>query len=608
LQIKEALAYLRRLRGFREELYLQAKCRLLNSYLTNSGLKAVVVGVSGGIDSALTLAIAVRAAKLPDSPIEKITAALLPYLIEEGTSNQRVATDRGEVVVESLRSGCDSNLVDLVKVDLSAGFQVMKSALDEAFGEKGDDWAAGQLVSYLRTPALFYLTSLLTMQDKPAILLGTTNRDEGGYIGYFGKAADAMVDLQLISDLHKSEVISLAEYLHLPQSVIEATPTGDIYDGRTDEELIGVPYEFIEFYSLLLSLRDDRLKAQLKDSLHGDARGDYDEYSVRLDKLNRQNYHKYVAGSTAVHLDVMERPVPGGWRRDLTEDEIKGGMSGGKFVNVFVLPQSIIDQLDNPAKPNIVPQRKPVSSFEDSAFIITDLLGSEECRSFLAVLDKLEWVPVGLNGMLKDYRPDIDPIGSYRASIFNEDLANIVFRRLCLCPDFPRLRIMQENTPADWDGYPVWRAVSVNPLMRFIKYAEGGLLVPHYDAPFDYHEGKRTLMSLVLYLTDSDPTHGGATRLIKDPQIELPLKQRVYEDWTRLARDDEVIASLSLSAGQALLIDHRVLHDSQALKAKEGKKIIMRTDVVFERCGLPRKRSPGISKPLGLPERTGYDN
>ncbi|MBN8661844.1 MAG: hypothetical protein J0M35_15865, partial [Candidatus Obscuribacter phosphatis] len=74
MQIKEALAYLRRLRGFREEPYLQAKCLLLNGYLRNSGLKAVVVGISGGIDSALTLAIAVRAAKLPDSPIEKITA------------------------------------------------------------------------------------------------------------------------------------------------------------------------------------------------------------------------------------------------------------------------------------------------------------------------------------------------------------------------------------------------------------------------------------------------------------------------------------------------------------------------------------------------------
>lgn len=625
-QDTQVLARLRRYRGFDPERYVAAKARLLNDYLKGSGLSALVIGVSGGVDSALTLAIAVQAAQVAGSPIKKIVAALLPYYIEAGTTGQTEATSRGQEVVQAIKAKHGSGsqpdslkefLIDTVLVDLTGPFESMKDTVDSAFGQVGDEWAAGQLVSYLRTPALFYLTSLLTQQGHPALLVGTTNRDEGGYIGYFGKAADAMVDLQLISDLHKSEVYSASRYLGVPRSVLEVAPTGDIYDGRNDEELIAVPYDYIELYSLLLALPDaierERLEKQLSSR-------EFAEYAARLDKLNRQNGHKYVSGSAAVHLDVMERAVPGGWRQELDPEQLKSGMAGGKFVNVFEMPPGVLEKIRQATShieigANVqagdvahcidIPSRTEIASFNDSAFVMENLFSRQECQDFTVVLDKLNWVPVGLNGMLKDYKPG-DPIGSYRASLFNEDLAHSLFQRLLLCPDFPRLRIMQDDTPADWEGAPVWRATAVNPLMRFIKYEEGGLLVPHYDAPFDYYDGKRTLMSMVLYLTEVDSTKGGATRFVLDRQVSLPLSERIYEDWQRLAGADEILASVSPRAGAALLLDHRVLHDSQPLQAG-ANKIIMRTDIVFERCGLPPRRMPGISKPLGMPERAGYD-
>jgi hypothetical protein len=61
-------------------------------------------------------------------------------------------------------------------------------------GIKGTAWASGQLVSYLRTPMLYYQTALLTEQGFRSIACGTTNRDEGSYIGFFGKASDGSID------------------------------------------------------------------------------------------------------------------------------------------------------------------------------------------------------------------------------------------------------------------------------------------------------------------------------------------------------------------------------------------------------------------------------
>ena len=282
----------------------QSKAERLNAYLAASRLKGCVVAVSGGIDSAVVLGLVSRAARLPGSPIEQVVAVLLPVHDRLATTGQAQATARGVEV-------CAAFDIDPVVLDLSASYERLGCAVDQALGVKGEGWARGQLVSYQRTPALYYLTSLLAQQGRPSVLVGTTNMDEGAYLGYFGKASDGMVDLQLISDLHKSEVRALAVALNVPASVLRVPPTGDMFDGRVDEEVFGAPYDFVELY--LYALRNPAAFGQALREAGADARAQFELLAGRLERMHSYNRHKYLGKSPAVHLDVCDAHVPGGW-------------------------------------------------------------------------------------------------------------------------------------------------------------------------------------------------------------------------------------------------------------------------------------------------------
>src|SRR5262249_50672174 len=138
-------------------------------------------------------------------------------------------------------------------------------------------------------------------------------------------------------------------------------------------------------------------------------------------------------------------------------------------------------------------------------------------------------VAVGRNGMRPGFDPACDPVGSHRASTYDPELARILWSRLSRA--IPRVRTMEDDTPTDWNGHRVWRAVGLNPLFRFMAYEPGGMLIPHYDSGYDFGDGRsHTLMSVLIFLTDASDDTGGATRLLLDRQRHLPLERRTYED------------------------------------------------------------------------------
>jgi nicotinic acid mononucleotide adenylyltransferase len=212
----------------------------------------------------------------------------------------------------------------------------------------------------------------------------------------------------------------------------------------------------------------------------------------------------------------------------------------------------------------------------------------------VAEVENQHKVPVGIDGRPQSYE-STGILGSLRATAFSPELAAIIWDRLK--DAIPLVRVMDEYTPTDHDGKKVWRAVGINPVMRFIVYPEGegeSKLVPHYDSTFDgFSSGThRTLMSLVLYLDTSAPGSGGGTQFILDPQRHLPVRERRFQDWDVDPSPSEVLVTVPPTQGAALLFDHRLLHAGE--KALGGK-VIIRTDIIFVECGvLPR----GVRCPL----------
>lgn len=573
-ELEACLSQLREERRFACRSYIEAKAELLNSYCARTGIQACLVPVSGGIDSSVTLGLVRLAATRVHSPIQRTVALSIPALATEGASNQEVATARGAEVAMAFGA-------EHVVFDLSATAQLLRCGVEKVAQHSGSPWAAGQLVSYLRTPSYYYLATLLSDQGFRCAVVGTTNRDEGAYIGFFGKASDGMVDIQLISDAHKSEVQAVAEILAVPASIRGADPTGDVFDGRTHRQMIEAPYAAIELFQLLRTLRTDVERAAIMRSWGEVARCQYRQYEANLEKLHAQNIHKYLGGNPSVHLDVYPRAVPGGWRE---ETRVMAPIRGGEraLTNEIPLPAEILATLEQ--NESVSPCAHTLLLGSDQIQRIEQILSVEEARTIRESLLPSVSLPVGIDGRRSSRPLKQQETGSHRATVYSEPLAELLWKRVRSFVE--PVRLCDRFTAADADGYPVWRAVGVNPALRLICYRQGGSLIPHYDAAYDFGDGRRrTLMTLIIYLSEGDPEKGGRTRFLHDSQRSLPAAERDFSDWRRSSQPEELALAIQPSVGQGLLFDHRLLHDVEPWHG-QSDRLILRTDIVFERCGL----------------------
>ncbi len=207
-----------------------------------SGTKNGCVGLSGGIDSAVVFALCCRA-------FPKTVAVMMPC------HSRPESLERAREVV---RSQSVRGTIHCFTVDLAYAFSAIVDQLAHQEGafrkllglhdmEDPDHkkFCEGSLRSCLRTPVLDYVSKC-----HDALIYGTGNRDEDEIFRYYNKRGDGAVDNNPIVGLHKSEVRQLAAYLGLPQSVIDATPTADLWGSgaeQTDEGELGITYEEIEW-------------------------------------------------------------------------------------------------------------------------------------------------------------------------------------------------------------------------------------------------------------------------------------------------------------------------------------------------------------------------
>ena len=144
----------------------------------------------------------------------------------------------------------------------------------------------------MRTPVNYYLSQLLNQSGIPSIVIGTGNKDEDGYLCYFCKYGDGAVDLQLISDLHKSEVYKVAKYLNIPESILTAKPSADLWEDQEDEEELGFTYDFIELYTgYYLNLSDNEKEIFLGE-LSKTANEEFIESETLCRNIHERNKHK----------------------------------------------------------------------------------------------------------------------------------------------------------------------------------------------------------------------------------------------------------------------------------------------------------------------------
>jgi len=217
-------------------------CERLTTWIAGrvkeAGASGAVVGVSGGVDSAVVLALCRRA--LGDD----VLALVLPC----HSSNEDV--EHARMVIE--RFGARSLLVDL-----SGPYD----ALMKAFGREGGggrDLAVLNVRPRLRMIALYYHAALLNY-----LVVGTGNRSEIS-VGYFTKYGDGGVDLLPIGGLVKQEVRELARYLGVPDVIVDKPPTAGLWPGQTDEGEMGLKYEDIDRY-LLTGQGDPDLIARIRE-------------------------------------------------------------------------------------------------------------------------------------------------------------------------------------------------------------------------------------------------------------------------------------------------------------------------------------------------------
>ena len=196
----------------------------LKDYAEQFNIKAFVIGVSGGIDSAVSSTLAAKTG-LP------VYALGMPIHQKE---EQETLSDAH---LEWLQSNFSN--VSVSKYDLTKVFETFKFTMN-GFGS--DTHALANSRSRLRMVTLYQVATSVG-----GIVVGTGNKVEDYGVGFYTKYGDGGVDIAPIADLYKTEVWELGRHFGVDQRIIDASPTDGLWDdGRTDEDQIGASYAELE--------------------------------------------------------------------------------------------------------------------------------------------------------------------------------------------------------------------------------------------------------------------------------------------------------------------------------------------------------------------------
>lgn len=200
----------------------------LKQYAINAKMNGFVVGVSGGIDSAVTSTLCAM-------------TGLRTLCVEMPIHQAASQVTRAQEHIAQLKSRF-ANVTD-VRVDLTPVFEEFKKQVPQTEEDAFLDLSLANSRARLRMTTLYYFAGL-----HKYLVTGTGNKVEDFGVGFYTKYGDGGVDLSPIADLLKSEVYSIGRHVNVPDSILKAAPTDGLFgDSRTDEDQIGANYDELEW-------------------------------------------------------------------------------------------------------------------------------------------------------------------------------------------------------------------------------------------------------------------------------------------------------------------------------------------------------------------------
>lgn len=198
----------------------------LNSYCEKAKMDGFIVGISGGIDSAVTSTLCAKTGKnikVISMPIHQKADQL-----ERANEHMRWLTN-------------NYSNVNTIACDLTRSFEVFKNGLPNE--------TQAHFLSMANTRARLRMTTLYAIaQSNNLLVAGTGNKVEDFGVGFFTKYGDGGVDLSPIADLTKTQIFGLAKELNIVSSIQMAKPTDGLWEtDRTDEEQLGATYPELEW-------------------------------------------------------------------------------------------------------------------------------------------------------------------------------------------------------------------------------------------------------------------------------------------------------------------------------------------------------------------------
>ena len=231
----------------------------ISDYAKENEISTLVIGVSGGVDSAVTSTLCAETG---------LRTIALSMPIHQRKSQNDLSLSH----CNWLKSNWNNVETDII--DLSETFDSISLAL----GSKGNsEMALANTRARLRMATLYAFAA-----SNEGIVVGTGNKVEDFGVGFYTKYGDGGVDISPIADLYKSEVFSLASSLGVIQEIQEAPPTDGLWaDGRTDEEQIGATYEELEWAMSEIENPSEEEQSERQRKV-----------MVRYMELNKANSHK----------------------------------------------------------------------------------------------------------------------------------------------------------------------------------------------------------------------------------------------------------------------------------------------------------------------------